>query len=318
MSVTDHPLKVFIQQSGRDFAAWLLDTEVLSVEPVNVELATETLRVDSLLRVTKANGDALLLHIEFQGRRSEPAMSLRQLRYLSQLTVVHGLDTKLRSAVLYTEPGAGRNDSGLYRVEDGDGNVTLEWRYLPILLWQTSGEEILKTGRLTLFPLISLTRADDLPRILPEVVTTLRQQADEELRTRLLNGFLSLVSDEEVLKLMENLLSYEEYDYETPYLRRWREKGLTEGRAQGLTEGRAEGRSEGRAEGQLSGLRQAILAIVASRFDPPFSKVLVLEKYIEPISDEAKLQALIVDLSLASSFDAVLAELPNGTQRNGS
>lgn len=133
---------------------------------------------------------------------------------------------------------------------------------------------------------------------------------------------------------MENLLSYEEYDYETPYLRRWREKGLTEGRAegraqgrsegraegraQGLTEGRAEGRSEGRAEGQLSGLRQAILAIIASRFDPPFSKVLVLEKYIETISDEARLQALIVDLSLASSFDAVLAELPNGTQRNGS
>lgn len=140
----------------------------------------------------------------------------------------------------------------------------------------------------------------------------------EELRTRLLNGFLSLVSDEEVLKLMENLLSYEEYDYETPYLRRWREKGLTEGRAQGRSEGRAEGRSEGRAEGQLSGLRQAILAIIASRFDPPFSKVLVLEKYIETISDEARLQALIVDLSLASSFDAVLAELPNGTQRNGS
>ncbi len=154
------------------------------------------------------------------------------------------------------------------------------------------------------------------------ILPTLRQQADEELRTRLLNGFLSLVSDEEVLKLMENLLSYEEYDYETPYLRRWREKGLTEGRAegraQGLTEGRAEGRSEGRAEGQLSGLRQAILAIIASRFDPPFSKVLVLEKYIETISDEARLQALIVDLSLASSFDAVLAELPNGTQRNGS
>lgn len=144
----------------------------------------------------------------------------------------------------------------------------------------------------------------------------------EELRTRLLNGFLSLVSDEEVLKLMENLLSYEEYDYETPYLRRWREKGLTEGRAegraQGRSEGRAQGRAEGRAEGQLSGLRQAILAIIASRFDPPFSKVLVLEKYIETISDEARLQALIVDLSLASSFDAVLAELPNGTQRNGS
>ncbi len=106
--------------------------------------------------------------------------------------------------------------------------------------------------------------------------------------------------------MMENLLSHDEYEFETPYLRRWREKGLTEGRA------------EGHAEGQLRGLKQAILAITASRFDPPFSKALVLEQYIGPISDESQLQALIVTLSLASSFDAVLADLPNGAPRNGS
>jgi hypothetical protein len=32
--------------------------------------------------------------------------------------------------------------------------------------------------------------------------------------------------------MMENLLTNEEYDFETPYLRRWREKGLAEGRAE--------------------------------------------------------------------------------------
>lgn len=306
MSTTDHPLKVLVQQFGRDFAEWLLETEVLSVEPVNVELAAETLKVDSLLRVFQANGDVILLHVEFQGRRSEPAMSLRQLRYLSQLIVRHGLETRLRSVVLYTERGAGRNDLGHYRVEDGHGQATLEWRYTPVLLWQISGEEILQTGRPALFPLVSLTRADDLPRILPEIVATLRRQTDNELRARLFNGLLALASDQEVLKMMENLLSHDEYEFETPYLRRWREKGL------------AEGHAEGHAEGQLSGLKQAILAITASRFDPPFSKALVLEKYIEPISDEASLQALIVDLSLASSFDAVLADLPTGIPRNGS
>ncbi len=114
--------------------------------------------------------------------------------------------------------------------------------------------------------------------------------------------------------MMENLLSHDEYEFETPYLRRWREKGLTEGRVEGRTAGLA----EGHAEGQLSGLKQAILAITASRFDPPFSKALVLEQYIGPISDESQLQALIVTLSLASSFDAVLADLPNGAPRNGS
>lgn len=72
MATTDHPLKVLVQQFSRDFAEWLLDTEAPSVEPVNVELTAETLRVDSLLRVVQANGDVVLLHIEFQGRRSMP------------------------------------------------------------------------------------------------------------------------------------------------------------------------------------------------------------------------------------------------------
>jgi hypothetical protein len=67
----------------------------------------------------------------------------------------------------------------------------------------------------------------------------------------------------------------------------------------------------------LDGLKQAILTITASRFDPPFSKALVLEKYIEHISDETKLQALIANLLLASSFDAVLADLPNGAGSAG-
>jgi predicted transposase YdaD len=305
MSATDHPLKVLVQQFSRDFAEWLLDTEVSSVEPVNVELTTETLRADSLLRVVQANGDVVLLHMEFQGRRSMPAMPVRELGYLSQLIITHGVATKLRSVVLYTERYAGQNDIGAYRVEDGHGNVTLEWRYLPVLLWQMSGEEILSIGRPALLPLISLTRPEDLPTVLPEVVTVVRRQADQEMRTRLFNGLLALTSDEEVLKMIENLLASDEYEFETPYLRRWREKG------------RAEGRAEARAQGQLEGLRQAVLTLTASRFDPPFSKALILEKYVDSISDEAKLQALIANLGLASSFDAVLADLPNGAESPG-
>ncbi len=314
MATTDHPLKVLVHQFGRDFAEWLLNTEVYSVEPVNVELVAETLRVDSLLRVVQANGDVVLLHIEFQGRRSMPAMALRQLGYLSQLVITHGIEAKLRSVVLYTERYAGQNDLGVNRVEDGHGVVTLEWRYLPLLLWQMSGKEILKTGRPALLPLVSLTRSDELPQVLPEVVAIVRQQTDEDLRLRLFNGLLALTSDEEVMKVIENQLASDEYEFETPYLRRWREKGLTEGRAQGLVEGRAQGLAEGRAEGQMDGLKQAVLTLTASRFDPPFSKARILESYIDHVTDEAKLQALVVQLASVSTFDAVLADLPNGAE----
>lgn len=319
MPTTDHPLKVLVLRFSYDFAEWLLGTDVISVEPINVELATEALRVDTLLRVVQADGVVVLLHIEFQGRRSPLAMELRELGYLSQLVIRHGIDTKIHSFVLYTERYAGQDDKGNYNIEDGHGNLSLEWRYTPILLWQMSGEELLKTGRPALLPLASLTRVDVLQEFLPRIVTAVRQQADEEIRIRLFNSLLALAGDEEVLEMIENLLANEEYDFETPYLRRWREKGLAEGlaegraegRAQGRAQGQAEGQAKGRAEGQLGGLRQAILTLTASRFDPPLSKAQLLEKYINHTSEEDKLQALIAQLAIADSFDAVLAQLPN-------
>jgi len=132
---------------------------------------------------------------------------------------------------------------------------------------------------------------------------------------------LALTSDEEMLKMIESYLASDEYEFETPYLRRWREKGLAEGRAEGRDQGRAEGRAEGhdqgRVEGQLEGMKQAVLTLTASRFDPPFSKARVLESYLDHISDEAKLQALIVRLAVAPDFDAVLADLPNGAKSAG-
>ena len=114
--------------------------------------------------------------------------------------------------------------------------------------------------------------------------------------------------------MIESYLASEEYKFETPYLRRWREKGLTEGLTQGLAEGLTQGLAEGRVQGQLEGMKQAALTLTASRFDPPFSKARVLESYLDHISDEAKLQALIVQLAIAPNFDAVLAELPNGAK----
>ncbi len=54
MATTDHPLKVLVRYFGRDFAEWLLDTVVLSAEPINVELASETLR-DCLKRKSQTS-----------------------------------------------------------------------------------------------------------------------------------------------------------------------------------------------------------------------------------------------------------------------
>ena len=59
---------------------------LLRTGPLNVELPAGVVRTDTVFRVTLADGRVILLHVEFQGRRSERPMPLRMLDYISRLT----------------------------------------------------------------------------------------------------------------------------------------------------------------------------------------------------------------------------------------
>jgi len=75
MAETDDPLKRLLHTSIKDFAAWLLNTEVVDAQTVNIELpGGEPVRADHLFHVLLANGRTALLHIEFQGRSSRKPM----------------------------------------------------------------------------------------------------------------------------------------------------------------------------------------------------------------------------------------------------
>lgn len=75
MAETDDPLKRLFQTSSKDVAAWLLETEVIEAQTVNIELpGGEPVRADQLFRVVLASGRSALLHIEFQGRSSRKPM----------------------------------------------------------------------------------------------------------------------------------------------------------------------------------------------------------------------------------------------------
>ena len=70
MASTDSPLKRLVSTFITDFAAWLLKTQVREARPLNIELPGETLAVDQVFRVVLVDGRQVILHIEFQGRRS--------------------------------------------------------------------------------------------------------------------------------------------------------------------------------------------------------------------------------------------------------
>jgi predicted transposase YdaD len=330
---TDSPLKVLVRDFAPDFAAWLLGMDpaaIVAVHPENIELPAGRIWSDTILHVTLSNGQTPVLHIEFQGPRSERPMQWRMLDYMSRLAQQGS--SPLCSAVIYVGDGAGIHDSGEYQVACPDGSLALAWRYRVIRLWQMAAEELLALRRPALVPLLGQTRIAQPEQVLPVAVAAIGQVADYGQRVRLFDAFASLMRDEEVLTMAERLIEAmdEGLLMDTPFLRRSREKGLaqgltqgltqglaqglTQGLAQGLAQGRAEGRAEGLAEGRVAGrleeLKKIILDVLAARLQLTVSQYRGIENAVEALADETRLRSLLRTAILAgdaAEFEAALA-----------
>ena len=312
MPPVDNPLKLLILAFRRAFAEWLLKGPVRQVRPLNVELPASTSRSDLLFEVIQADGQAVLLHIEQQGRRSQRPMPWRMLDYMSRLVVRELGDQSpdgsiwLHSVVIYTGVGAGADDQGVYEVPGLGGTASLQWRYEPLLLWQMEAEAVLKLGEPAFLPLVGQTRLRAPERVLPEVLAQLRGVRDEGERGRLLTAFASLLSSEEALAMVESLLDpSEEVLLDTPYLRRIRQQG----RAEGLIEGKAEGLAEGKEIGLVEGLREAILEVITLRFNPLASDYRRISHQLEQITHREVLHQLHTAAIQAGDLTTFMAHL---------
>jgi len=290
MPQTDTPLKLLLREFAPDFAAWLLDVseaEVHRVQPLNIELPVGAVRSDTVFRVTLADGRVTLLHVEFQGRRSESPMPLRMLDYISRLAQRES--GYLCSAVLYVGDGAGANDEGTHEIDCPNGAPTLAWCYRVIRLWQMQADDLLALGRPALLALIGQTRIEEPERVLPQVMDTIGQTSDEEKRIRLLAALTSLMRDEEVLEMAEQMIRAIDRDLmlDTPFLRRIRERERAEGRTEGRTEGRIEGRAEGQIEGQIEELTEAILEVLTARLDISMRTYRRLERRLSTVAGDS-------------------------------
>jgi predicted transposase YdaD len=251
---TDDFLKTLIDHFTLDFATWLLDRPIQSVTPQNVELPAQPKTfVDRLFLVTSPAQLPVSLHIEFQGRRSRTPVPARMLEYVTRLDQTY--PNSLCSVVIYVGRWAGSNDEGHHqRTCPVTGQVTLEWRYRVIRLWQMPAEELLALDKIPLLALVGLTRIDKPAETIPYVLAKIRSVVDGTVRQQLLTILVSLTEEKEIVTMIEELLyPEEELLIDTPFLRRMREMGWREGHTEGQLKGRAEGRVEGRTEGQLQG-----------------------------------------------------------------
>jgi predicted transposase YdaD len=285
MAATDHPLKRLVSLFIDEFATWLLNCPVRETQPLNVELAADILATDQVFRVTLADGRDLVLHLEFQGRRSHPPMPWRMLEYMPRLAVTYRLP--LWSVVFYVGTGAGVDDTGHHEIQGPAAVVPLVWHYQVVHLWQMSAEDLLALDQPALLALVGQTRLDRPAVVLPAVVARLRQVPDAEARERLLTALLALLPQEEIIAMVEKLLE-DDTLFDSPFLRRFREEGRQEGR------------------------RRSIVDALTLRFAPPEATIQQVEQYVETLTDEAALERLFAAAVRSASLAEFQAAMTQG------
>ncbi len=289
MAETDNPLKRLFSDFSTDFAIWLLGDQVSSVRPTNIALlpSEEEIRADEIFDVTLNDGRILNLHIDFQGIRSHRPMRWRVLDYISRIAETYHRD--VCSVVIYVGKGAGSDDKGRHQIKCSDGKVILSWRYRVIHLWKMKAEKLLKLNRPALLALIGQTEVDNPHKLLPQVVKRLRAVADDEMRGRLFTALLALMTDKEMINMIDRMIARDNLLLDTPYIRRWRDEGFKDGRDEGFEDGL----EKGLKKGEIIARRRTLLEVLASRFEPPLPFYQEMEEQLSTVTNEKKLKTLL-------------------------
>jgi len=296
MSATDHPLKQLVTAFIFDFARWLLQADILEVTSRNVELhpPSDPIMSDQIFVVKLADGRTVILHIEFQGKQTHRPMQLRLLDYMSRIILTYP-DAMLLSVVLYVGKGAGKDDSGEYRVVQPDGKSCLEWRYEVVRLWDIDAETLLAMDMPSLLPLVGQMRIQQPEVTFPQVVERLHAVEDDEERWRLMTAFVALIDDRKKLEMIETLVESDELLLDTPFLQRIREQASKKALEEGI--------EKGIERGSILTLRKMTLDALVERFNPLSKVYLELQKRIATIDDEQTLHSLFIQMLHATSVE---------------
>lgn len=234
-----------------------------------------------VFQLTLANGRDCLFHLEFQGRRSQPAMPMRQLNHLSRLALLGERPSALESFVLYVEKYAGNQDNGVHLIARLDGSPAISWYYTPVHLWRQPAEPLLALDKPGIIPLMGLMDIQIPEVTIPHMVEQIQHEPEESKREFLFSTLLALMDNKEYLIMIENLLETDDLYLDTPYLRRLRKQTKLED----------------------------ILEAVAVRLNPPVQVYRSIEQQLPQVSEFEDVQRLFVIALTAASIDDFLVSL---------
>ena len=194
-------------------------------------------RTDSLLHVSLADGEEVLVHHEFQTTDStDPPMPQRMAAYIGYYIGQYGLP--IFSTVIYLRPDAGRHDPGYYAQERPGYRILVQYKVIRLI--ELDGQGILDAGPSGLLPFAPLMQPPagvDAEAWLRQCVNRAQAVPMDETRK------VSYLADLAILSgLVYNLdtirtIIAEETMYESSVVQHFAEKALKQGIEQGIEQG---------------------------------------------------------------------------------
>jgi hypothetical protein len=274
----DDTLKMFISENPQDFAAWLFVGAQVTGK-LRTEFKKRTIDADALLDVIR-DGERFLVHIEFQST-NDLNIGERLLEYSFEARREHRLP--VYSCVIYLRDYGDVPQPPL-RWEVANGLEVLQFHYRSIELGKIPTDELRRTRRVGLLPLMILTKGGATYDVVEEVIAELEAAEKPELLpiTELLASLVfKNEADQEWIERTFAMLKDPLRD--TPAYQRY------------LKEGRELERQQ-----SLERQRQTLLEIVQVRFP----KLLHLTKGLATItSDPEVLERLIVKMGTAQTLE---------------
>lgn len=283
----DETMKKFMEAHPHHFTSWLRGNTIFECA-MPTELLSRDILVDALCKVI-SHGEAILIHVEFQ-KKIRPGVPLRLLEYSVLATRQHNMRVYSYVIYLVDEGGMIEEPPLIWRLPDG--TEVLQFQYESIRIWEVDPAVFRHPGREGILPLLVLTKGNQRPEIVEEILQQLLvlQMYDLLPVTKMLAS-LAFKGDPDKLKWLDRrFIMLEDILYDTPAYQ------------QILQQGREEGVEQGIEEGKIQGARQAILDIVEDRFP----KLLPLaQHHIEPVADLGSLRRILVKVSSMAYEDAI-------------
>ncbi len=294
--VWDDSVKRLFREHPQDFVSWLMEGAIYR-GAVSGELKNRTRRTDILMDVvqqkTQKEG---LLHVEIQSE-DDKQIAKRLLEYNLLATLTYEKPVLSWLILLRPMPEAPQSPlvSALF-----DEIEAWRFSYVIIKLWETSAEELLRTGLIGPLPLLPLTKGGTEQEWLAPTIATLYAADEYELLslTKLLAGLVMKHKGQQ--ELLERMFAmYKDIVEESWVYQQIVQRGLEKGLEQGLEKGLEQGLEQGLGLGE----QRALMAIIQRRFPAILATA---KELIDGITDTDTLEKLVGEVSVAQNAQDVL------------